>query len=133
MASMRWTTTPAGSGGVAHVGRIGQQLGEPGAERLDALAGRRGQGDDRKPVGLALPPEGRPRLGRRRQVQLVERDEHRLREERRVVRLQLVADDLVVPLGIARRPVHDVDQDPRPLDVAQELVPEPERPRSRPR
>ena len=45
MASMRWTTTPAGSGGSLMLGRVGQQLGEPGAERLDALAGRRGHGD----------------------------------------------------------------------------------------
>jgi hypothetical protein len=40
------------------------------------------------------------------------------------VRLELVADDLVVPLGVARRAVDHVDEDPRPLDVAQERVPE---------
>ena len=37
---------------------------------------------------------------------------------------ELLADDLVVPLGIARRAVDDVDEDARPLDVAQEGVAE---------
>ena len=40
------------------------------------------------------------------------------------MRLELVADDVVVPLRIARRAVDDVDEDPRPLDVAQERVAE---------
>ena len=76
------------------------------------------------PVGRARAPERRPGLGGRGQVDLVERDEHRLLEQRRVVRPQLVADDVVVPLGVARRAVDDVDEDPRPLDVAQERVAE---------
>ena len=58
------------------------------------------------------------------QVHLVEHDQHRLLEQRRVVGLELVPDDVVVPPRIARRAVHDVDQDPRPLDVAQERVAE---------
>ena len=36
------------------------------------------------------------------------------------MRAELLADDVVVPLGVARRAVDDVDEDPRPLDVAQE-------------
>ena len=76
-------------------------------------------------LGRSGATEGRPRLGGGRQVDLVERDEHRLLEQRRVVRPELLADDVVVPLGVARRAVHDVDEDPRPLDVAQERVAEP--------
>ena len=72
------------------------------------------------PSRLACAPEGGPRLGRRRQVELVEGDQHRLVEQRRVVRAELLADDVVVPLGVARRAVDDVDEDPRPLHVAQE-------------
>ena len=37
---------------------------------------------------------------------------------------ELLADDLVVPGRVARRAVDDVDEDPRPLDVAQEGVAE---------
>ncbi len=37
---------------------------------------------------------------------------------------QLLADHAVVPLRVARGTVDDVDEDPRPLDVAQEGVPE---------
>ena len=37
---------------------------------------------------------------------------------------QLFADHLVVPLRVARRPVDDVDEDARPLDVAEEGVAE---------
>ena len=40
------------------------------------------------------------------------------------MRAELLADDVVVPLGVARRTVDDVDEDPRPLDVAQERVAE---------
>ena len=76
-------------------------------------------------LGLASATERRPRLGRGRQVDLVERDQHRLLEQRRIVRAELLADDVVVPLRVARRAVDDVDEDPRPLDVAQERVPEP--------
>ena len=64
---------------------------------------------------------------------LLNDDEHRLLEQRRVVRPQLLADDVVVPLGIARRAVDDVDEDPRPLDVAQERVAEAGARSSRPR
>ena len=37
---------------------------------------------------------------------------------------ELLADHVVVPLRVARRAVDDVDEDPRPLDVAQERVAE---------
>ena len=40
------------------------------------------------------------------------------------MRPELLADDVVVPFRVARRAVDDVDQDPGPLDVAQEGVPE---------
>src|SRR4029077_6448469 len=33
---------------------------------------------------------------------------------------ELLADDVVVPARVARRAVDDVDQDPRPFDMAQE-------------
>ena len=57
------------------------------AERVEALAGRRGDRDrGRCPSAVARAPERRPGLGGRRQVDLVERDEHRLLEERRIVR-----------------------------------------------
>ena len=41
------------------------------------------------------------------------------------MRLELVADDAVVPLGVARRAVDHVDEHAGPLDVAQERVAEP--------
>jgi hypothetical protein len=41
------------------------------------------------------------------------------------VRAELVADDVVAPLRVAIGAVHDVDQDARPLDVAQEGVAQP--------
>ena len=62
--------------------------------------------DGRRPSGPRLRAgtlEGRPRVAGRGQVELVEGDEHRLLEQRRVVGSQLVADDLVVPLRVARR------------------------------
>ena len=40
------------------------------------------------------------------------------------MRAELLADDVVVPSRVARRTVDDVDEDPRPLDVAQEGVAE---------
>ena len=86
-----------------------------------------------EPSAARARSERRPRLLRGRQVELVERDEHRLLEQRRVVRPQLLADDLVVPLGIARRAIDDVDEDARPLDVAQERVTEAGPARTRPR
>ena len=101
IASMRWTTTPAGSGGSAS-----SSASTAAAPRSRARSSSRpspvGGGDARRP---AAP---RPRARRRnaghasrgrRQVELVEGDEHRLLEQRRVVRLELLADDLVVPLG----------------------------------
>ena len=59
-----------------------------------------------------------------RQVDLVERDERRLLEQRGIVGRELVADDLEVPVRIAAGAVDDLHQHPRPLDVAQERVPE---------
>ena len=124
--SMRWTTTPAGSGGATELGGVRQQLRDARraarrgpspvvAEIATTPAGRRGSRASRN-AGQAPRP--------RRQVDLVEHDEHRLLEERRVVRLELVADDAVVPVRVAIRAVDDVDEDPRPLDVAQEGVAE---------
>ena len=111
-------------------GRFGQ-LGCVGEERRRsaagtvetlALGGRDRYGIDAFP--LARSPERRPGLSRSRQVDLVERDEHRLVEERRIVRAELLADHVVVPFRVARRTVDDVDEDPRPLDMAQEGVAE---------
>ena len=51
--------------------------------------------------------------------------EHRLLEQRRIVRPELLADDLVVPFRVARGAIDHVDEDPCPLDVAQERVAEP--------
>ena len=90
-----------------------------------AVAHRRRDRDRLDTLLRARLAEGRPGLRRGRQVDLVEGDQHRLVEERRVVRPQLLADDVVVPLGVARRAVDDVDEDARPLDVAQEGVTEP--------
>ena len=38
------------------------------------------------------------------------------------MRPELLADDIEVPRRVAPGPVHDVDEDPRPLHVAQERV-----------
>ena len=121
---MRWTTTPAGSGGSASSAASGRIVRDAGAERGQPLAGGGRDGHDVDALGRAGAAEGRPRLGGGRQVDLVEGDEHRLLEQRRIVRPELLADDVVVPLRVARRAVDDVDQDPRPLDVAQEGVAE---------
>ena len=86
--------------------------------------GRRGDRDAGQPVAPPGVPEGGPGGLGRGSVDLVEGDDHRLREERRVVGLELVADDAVRPLGIAIGAVDDVDEDPGPLDVAQEGVAE---------
>ena len=111
---------PGGFGRLGELGRVRQDLRDAGAERGEALAGGGRDGQDVHAFGRPGTAEGRPRLGGRRQVDLVERDEHRLLEQRRIVRPELLADDVVVPLGVARRAVDDVDEDPRPLDVAQE-------------
>ena len=63
-------------------------------------------------------------VARGRQVHLVEDDHERLLEEPRVVESKLLADHVVIPAGIARGAVHDVDEDARSLDVAQERVTE---------
>ena len=41
------------------------------------------------------------------------------------MRPELLANHLVIPLGITVGAVDDVNEDPRPLDVPQERVPEP--------
>ena len=102
----------------------GQQVGDAGTERVQPLPGGRGDGDRLLALGATRAFECRPRLLRSQEVELVERHEHRLLEERRVVCPQLLADDVVVPLGIARRPIDDVDEDASPLDVAEERVTE---------
>ena len=113
------------------LGRLGQ-LVRVGQQRRRA---RLGSASRPSPVGAEIATtvdalggsgaaERRPCLGGGGQVDLVERDEHRLLEQRRVVRPELLADDVVVPLGVARRAVDDVDEHPRPLDVAQERVAE---------
>ena len=112
-------------GRLGEFGGVGEDRRDPRPELGHALAHRRGDRDGLDPLlrpGLA---ERRPGLGGGRQVDLVEGDQHRLVEERRIVRPELLADDVVVPLGVARRAVDDVDEDPRPLDVAQERVTEP--------
>ena len=77
---------------------IGQQLRERGEQRVEALARCRRR--SRAPAGPArriAASNAGPRLARRRQVELVEHGELRLLQQRGVVRLELVADDLVVP------------------------------------
>ena len=49
----------------------------------------------------------------------------RLVEQRRVVRPELLADHLVVPQRVPSAPVDHVEQHSRPLDVAQERMPQP--------
>ena len=112
------------------LGRLGQLVGvgkqpaSPARNAVQPLAGRRGDRHGLSPLASRGLAERRPGLGGRGQVDLVEGDEHRLLEERRVVRPELVADDVVVPLRVARRAVDDVDEDPRPLDVPQERMAE---------
>ncbi len=117
---MRWTTTPDGSGGSASSAASGSRAGDPGPERVETLApgGRDRNGLDAFP--LPSSPERGPGLRRGRQVDLVEGDQHRLVEETRIVRAKLLADDVVVPCRVPRCAVDDVDEDPRPLDMAQE-------------
>ena len=111
-------------GRLGEPGDIGQHLGETRAQRVESLAVHRGDRLDRQSIDVAGAPEGRPRLDRGRTVHLVERDEHRRLEQRRVVGPQLLADDPELPLRVAARTVDDVDEDPGPLDVAQERVTE---------
>ena len=99
-----------------------QQAGDAGTERVQPLTGRRGDRERVDALGCPRSLERRPGLERRRQVELVERDEHRLLEQRRIVRPQLLADDVIVPGGVPGGTVDDMDEDPRSFDVAQERV-----------
>ena len=97
-ASSRWTTTPAGSGGAASPSRSGSRSADGRAQRVEALARRRRRSPTTPvPAARIAAAERRPRLARRGEVQLVEHGEHRLVQQRRVVRLELLADDPVVP------------------------------------
>ena len=81
-ASSRWTTTPDGSGGASSSSQTaGARRAPLGSDR--SLPGRRGDRDAPQLVLQARGTEGRPGLGRGRQVDLVEGDEHRLLEQRR--------------------------------------------------
>ena len=134
IASMRWTTTPVGSGGSARSSIDGRSSAIRARSRVESLARRRRRSRRRRgPRASRASRNGRPGIAGRRQVHLVEGDEHRLVEQRRVVGAQLVADDVVVPDRVARRAVDDVDEDPGPLDVAQERVAETGPPTRRPR
>ena len=91
--------------------RIGKELGEQPAERVQAVAGVRRDGDARQTLGPPGCREGGPGLPGLGQVHLVEGDDERLVEERRVVEAELLADDAEVPLRVARRAVDQVDED----------------------
>src|SRR5688572_27701966 len=99
-----------------------EQLRERGAEVGDALARRRGDRHGVQPVSLPCLAESRPGLRRGRDVDLVERDERRLLEQRRVVRLQLVADHVEVPAWVTAGAIDHLDEHARPLDMPEERV-----------
>ena len=104
---------------------VREEARQPRAELVELFATLRG---DRDNVDLPAPPRALESLPGRRgrgQVDLVEGHEHRLLEQCRVVRRELVPDRTVVPLGVARRAIDDVDQHARPFDVTQERVAEP--------
>ena len=102
------------------LGCVGEERGDPRPERVETLAARGRDRDGLDAFPFPSSPERRPGLGRGRQVDLVERDQHGLVEESRIVRAKLLADHVVVPSRVTGRTVDDVDEDPRPLDVAQE-------------
>ena len=80
----------------------------------------RGDGHDVYPVAPSSAPEaGQLRFGGG-QVELVGGDHGQLLEQRRVVRLELVADCLVVALRVVGGEVDDMEQQPRALDMTQE-------------
>ena len=123
IASIRWTTTP---------GRLGR-LGQLGRRRAAA----RRAGPERRRRPRRSPPRWRRRPGRRPRARAGTPATPRAAAGRSILlnatsigfsrsagscASQLLADDVVVPLRVARRAVDDVDQDPRPLDVAQERV-----------
>ena len=60
------------------------------------------------------------------EVGLVEDDELRALAEAGAVGGELAVDHAVALVGIALRGVDDVEQEPRPLEVGEELVPEPD-------
>jgi len=91
-------------------------------DRPEPVARVRRDRDDRHVLGSACGGERRPRVAGLGQVELVEDDDRWLLHERLIVEAQLLADHPVVPLRVARRPVNHLDQDPSPLDVAQERV-----------
>src|SRR5262245_19906552 len=86
---------------------------------VEALAGDGGKRESRYLVtGTCLAEDGPP-LGRRWQVDLVEHDQDRLLEQRRIVGAELLADHVVVPFRIPVRTIHDLHQHPRSLDMAE--------------
>ena len=134
IASIRWTTTPAGSGGASSSSALGQQLGDPRAERVEPRS-RRPPRSRRRPrpsarravrnAGQASTAAGRSSLLNATRIGFS--------RSAGSWAAQLVADDVVVPVRIAAGAVDDVDEDPRPLDVAQERVAEARRRSTRPR
>ena len=124
--SMRWTTTPSASAARTSSSAVGQDRGRSGC---GARPGPRRRTAEMATTSNALGPaggsEGGPRLpGSLRASILLKATSIGLSSSAGSCASELVADDVVAPLGIAVRAVDDVDQDPRPLDVAQERVAE---------
>ena len=94
-------------------------------------------------TGTSSPSRSRPRAPPRRErllggheVGLRQREQARQRSQARVVRGELALDRREVRLrvgAVERREVEDVDEQPRALDVREEVVAEPRARRSRPR
>ena len=112
------------------------RLGAPGTRRSSSRASssrpvpRRARGDEHRHVAAETPaPRVRGRLGRLRrdEVRLREREDPRQRGEPGIVLGELALDHLVVGLRIGaveRREVEHVDEQPRALDVREEVVAE---------
>ena len=120
-------------GWLGQLGGVGQELRDPSAERVETVAEGRRDGDGVDTFLRSRAPESRPCFGGGRDVELVEGDQDRLLEECRIMGAQLVPDDVVVPARVARRAIDHVDEDPGPLDVAEEGVSEARRRCSHPR
>ena len=101
-----------------------QQIRDPRAKGIETGPVCRSDREHVLALGPASVAERRPGLDCRRPIELVERDEDRFLEQGRVVGAQLLPDHVVIPGRIATRAVDDVDQDPGPLDVAEERVAE---------
>ena len=124
IASIRWTTTPAGSGGSARLVGGRQQAGEPGRNSASPVAVDAEIATTRRPCfarargrpATPRPPRGRSILLKATRIGLSRSAGSWASSSSRITSWSHA--------GIAPGAVHEVDEEPGPLDVAQERVPE---------